>query len=245
MPSRRCVGRNKRLGNAPARTAECCPRKSKYPPIASTAEPAAAAAAAAAVAATAVAFATATLAEPPAAVAVAAASVAFATATVAIATASLAEPPAAAAVAATAVAFAAAAVALAPVALAAASADNALFRRVPCSLVGTWRPVREKQILPRWSRRGRRHGNKLRVWHGLHRLRAALHDAATVAAADAAAAAAVDAAVHASRNSRLQAHERRPLVGRCQRRLPGGGPAAGDRAVRSAERGAGHRCGWQ
>ena len=99
-----------------------------------------------------------------------------------IATAAGATVAPAAALTPAALALAPASVAVAA-ALAAASAANALFRRVPCSLVGTWRPVREKQILPRWSRRGRRHGNKLRVWHGLHRLRAALHDAATVAAA--------------------------------------------------------------
>jgi hypothetical protein len=72
---------------------------------------------------------------------------------------------------------------------------------------------------------------------------AALPRAAAAALPRAAAAAlpraAAAAAVH------LHAHERRPSVGRRQRRLPGGGPAAGDRAVRSTERAADHRCEWQ
>ena len=43
----------------------------------------------------------------------------------------------------------------------------------------------------------------------------------------------------------LHADERHPFVGRCRRGLSGGGPPIGERAVRSAERAAGRRCGWQ
>eukprot|EP00964_Phaeocystis_antarctica_P098534 scaffold64540_cov46-Phaeocystis_antarctica.AAC.1 len=58
-------------------------------------------------------------------------------------------------------------------------------------------------------------------------------------------AAAVSVAVAAQLAARaavhLHAHERRPFVGRRRRRLPGGGPPIGERAVRSAERAAGYR----
>ena len=43
----------------------------------------------------------------------------------------------------------------------------------------------------------------------------------------------------------LHAEERHPFMGRCRRRLPGGGPAAGNRAVRSGKRAAAHRFDWQ
>ena len=55
------------------------------------------------------------------------------------------------------------------------------------------------------------------------------------------AAAAVAAAVIAALY--LHADERHPFVGRCRRRLPGGGPPVGERAVRRAKRAAAHRCG--
>jgi len=61
--------------------------------------------------------------------------------------------------------------------------------------------------------------------------------AATVAVAAAAVAVAAFAALY------LHADERHPFVGRCQRRLRGGGPAVGERAVRSTERAAARRCG--
>ena len=77
------------------------------------------------------------------------------------------------------------------------SAAHAMHRRLPPALVGTWRPVRKQHVLPRWGRRGRCHRIHLRVWHRLHGLRAALHDAALAAAVVAAAAltAAVAAAI--------------------------------------------------
>ena len=43
----------------------------------------------------------------------------------------------------------------------------------------------------------------------------------------------------------LHAEERHPFMGRCRRRLPGGGPAAGERAVRRGKRAAAHRFEWQ
>ena len=66
---------------------------------------------------------------------------------------------------------------------------------------------------------------------------------ATAAAKPAAVAAAVATAALAALH--LHADERLPFMGRCRRRLSGGGPAVGERAVRGAERAAAHRCGWQ
>ena len=43
----------------------------------------------------------------------------------------------------------------------------------------------------------------------------------------------------------LHANGRHPFMGRCRRRLSGGGPAVGDRAIRSAEHAADHRCDRQ
>ena len=105
----------------------------------------------------------------------------------AVATAAVTVPAAAVAVPAAAVALAAATLAVA----ASAPATHAVFGRVQQAFVGTWRPLFQEQVLPRW--RGRCHRSQLRVRHRLHRLRGALQVATAVAAVVAAVAAAVSA----------------------------------------------------
>ena len=89
-------------------------------------------------------------------------------------------------------------------------ATHAVYRRVPCTLVGARGPVREQLVLPGWGRARRWcHRSQLRLRHGLHGLWAALHvapsSAASVAAAAAAAVSAVAAAAVAAVAAKLAA----------------------------------------
>ena len=109
------------------------------------------------------------------------------------------------------------AAAAAAVAAAHAAAAHALLRRVPRSLVWRWRSLRKELVLPRRGRRRREgHRERLRVWHRLHGLRAALLHA-TVAAPEsatavaAAVAAAVSAAPIRAAAVRVREHLPQPL----------------------------------